>query len=419
MVRINETIQKGVVLVDTICDYTMLSPVTNAVGLIGKELFKCKCFACCIEAEIIASHIKSKDSKRSCVLLIPVFGSLGVATYEFICWLSKKKQLPEILQDNEAGNSVPSELLKNQNGETPENQEEFLEEQEQLKEIKPIEVVVEKEKTGQEWFDLGFLHQVGGKDVAVDLAQAVKCHEKAVELGHIEALVVLGAIYSTRNSYDFPIDLDKAEKYYTDAKDLGLAGLFRLGEIYRGNGRFDGFYEIEVNLTKAASCYKKVAEAGDPQAMHLLGNVYHNQNGRDQSFTDLKKAVEWYKKAIAADENDAISMCCLGHVYSKGSEDVPIDLNEAIKWYAQSADKGVVNGYYWVGRIYYEGDRTEKTNFQIDLHKAEEWFLKGAAKDNSSCHYYLGLLYKDGGKDFPVDLVKADYHMQQAEKLRK
>ncbi len=87
------------------------------------------------------------------------------------------------------------------------------------------------------------------------------------------------------------------------------------------------------------------AEAGDPQAMHLVGIAYARGKGVGQ---DDGRAVDWFKRAAARGHTKA--QVSLGYCYATG-KGVPRDLARAYILLREAADAGDREGFELAERV--------------------------------------------------------------------
>ena len=107
--------------------------------------------------------------------------------------------------------------------------------------------------------------------------------------------------------------------------------------------------------------YKVLANNGDVQAMHKLGEMYLSGYGAEQN-TSI--GIEWYEKASTLGSVNAMSK--LAYFYRNSKE---MDIDKAIYWYEMAAKNGSKNANMVIGDIYFSG--SEK-----DLSKSIAWYKK-------------------------------------------
>jgi TPR repeat protein len=113
---------------------------------------------------------------------------------------------------------------------------------------------------------------------------------------------------------------------------------------------------------------RPLAEAGDDRAMILLGNMYSDGLGVDQSATE---ALELYKRA--AGKNNTEAMVALGALYT-GGEGVDQNLNAAAQWFSRAAQLGDQTGAFFYATILFRGNKSPTDDLQPDVYNAYKWF---------------------------------------------
>lgn len=181
-----------------------------------------------------------------------------------------------------------------------------------------------------EQFNQGVYYQVGGEGVTVDYAKAVQCYEKAAELGCINAISNLAAMY------------------------------------YDGIG-------VHQDYTKAQQLFEKAAKQGNDYAQNFLGVMYVNGQGVTKNYV---KAQQWFKKAIEQGARGE-AYRNLGNIYFEGLG-VERDYVKALNLFEKAAEKKDLEAQYAIGVIYMDGLGISK-----DYAKARQFF-ENAAKHGHS-----------------------------------
>ena len=114
---------------------------------------------------------------------------------------------------------------------------------------------------------------------------------------------------------------------------------------------------------EAAGYFRSAAEAGDPEAQSLLGRMYLDGEGVEQSD---KKAFKWI--SLAAEQNEPYALDYLGYMYYEG-RGTEKSFEKALDCFVRSAEEGNPEGAFNAGSMYVQGEGAEK-----DLPKAEEYF---------------------------------------------
>ncbi|HSC42988.1 MAG TPA: SEL1-like repeat protein, partial [Candidatus Binatia bacterium] len=212
---------------------------------------------------------------------------------------------------------------------------------------------------------LGKLLSSGEKDAPRDQNLAANLLEGAAATGDREAKMALALLYLQGEGV--VRDLPRAEVLLTQAADGGHAGAaLQLGHVYFG--KFGGDVQ-KLDKSKAIGWYTKAAEAGNPEAQHILGMAY--LNGIDVP-VDLAAASSWIEKA--AHNDYAPSQFQLGVMFCTG-QGVPKDISNAIAWYELAAQLGYPLAQYNLAVMLAKGQGCEP-----DLNKAHSWFQKAAER---------------------------------------
>jgi len=172
--------------------------------------------------------------------------------------------------------------------------------------------------------------------------EAVNWYERAIELGHLEAMKSLALMYAT------------------------------------GKG-------VTKNRSKAERLYRKLlpklraaASAGDISAMRTLAYMMENGFGVPQR---PEGAIGWYRQAASA--GDISSMRNLSSIYDLGIY-VPRDINEAVRWLELAAENGDATSMYDLGWRYEQGNGVGK-NRDTAIH----WYQTAASFGDSDAQKAL------------------------------
>lgn len=137
------------------------------------------------------------------------------------------------------------------------------------------------------------------------------------------------------------------------------------------------------------------AEAGDPAAAVVLGEIYSKGKQAPQSF---QTAAVWYRKA--ADQGVAKAQRRLGMLYEMGLG-VHRAFPEAAAWYLKAAEQGDIVAQYCLASMYARG-RGIPSNSQ----EALKWYHRAAQLGDSLSRYNLAERYARG-RDVSPDQVEA------------
>ena len=216
----------------------------------------------------------------------------------------------------------------------------------------------------------------------------------AVVIAVTGALVWHNTVISRRNqalSYDIygaamvsiaekdVIEPDDVAFLQTSAEAGNVDAMLLLGDCYE-NG-----WGIDQDPVLAFEWYRKGAEAGDTTSMIAVSNCYQNGTGVE---ADPAQAFEWSRKAAEAGEPAGMVNMAISYEDGLGTGKDPA---LAFEWYRKAAEAGNDLGMYHLARCYRDGIGTE-----VDREKTFEWIKKLAEAGNAEGMYNLGLLYQHG-----------------------
>jgi TPR repeat protein/Fe2+ or Zn2+ uptake regulation protein len=186
--------------------------------------------------------------------------------------------------------------------------------------------------------------------------QAEGYYLKAIDKGHVEALNNLANLYSDQQKYD------QAEGYYLKAIDKGHVGaLFNLAILYSEQQKYD----------QAEAYYLKAINKGHVEALNNLANLYSDQQKYDQ-------AEGYYLKAI--DKGHVGALFNLANLYRKQEK-----YEKAEGYYLKAIDKGHVDALLNLANL---------NNDQQKYDQAEAYYLKAIDKGHVGALFNLAILYK-------------------------
>lgn len=190
---------------------------------------------------------------------------------------------------------------------------------------------------------------------------------------------------SSRNSFNEE-EYKKAVAVFLIGAEIGhLSDMIFMGAAYSHG------WGVEPDKGKAREWLDKAVARGDPDAMDLIGDLYHVTQ-------DYAKALEWYEKGAA--RGGANAMKSIGHLYDNG-QGVALSESKAHEWYEKAAAKGDVPAMNNLAQRYVEGRGVPKSPS-----KAQEWYEKAAATGNTAAMANLAQRYADG-TGVTKDIVKA------------
>lgn len=148
-------------------------------------------------------------------------------------------------------------------------------------------------------------------------------------------------------------------------------------------------------VARAAAFLRPAAEAGDPAAQALLGQIY--LDGGDGITPDAVEAGRWLRLAAANGEpSGAYALAALtddGTLTPPGMDlsDATARTREATRLYLVAAEAGSVPGMVETGARYTRGIGTPR-----DMAAARRWFRQAADAGNAHAQFNLGVLYASG-----------------------
>jgi TPR repeat protein/serine/threonine protein kinase len=217
-----------------------------------------------------------------------------------------------------------------------------------------------------------------GDGVTQDLAEAVRCYQKAADQGLAAAQFNLGVCYARGEG----IEKNEAQAvhWYRKAADQGYAlAQFNLGF------RYDNGLGVDTDKSVAVLWYRKAAEQGQSDAQCNLGSCYYNGEGVAK---DMFESVLWYRKS--ADQGNAIAQRSLGFCCYHGHGGAR-DSVEATSWFRKSAEQGDAIAQFYLGCCYYNGEGVSK-----NLVEAAKWYSMAAEQGQQDAQCSLGTCYING-----------------------
>jgi TPR repeat protein len=226
-----------------------------------------------------------------------------------------------------------------------------------------------KHKNGEIYFRLG--------DAFSKLAsykKAIHCFLKAIEKGHIEAMLHLGNVYyyELKNYKD-------AEKYYLLAVKDGEEQMHSKVSLFRNflSKTFENRLGTAIKRKESPGAPKPSLNAvkkTTAEAMFQLGNLYTKE------LKDYESARIFYMMAVKADHVDAMGH--LGLLYHYMLK----DYEKAAKYYRMAVKRGAKNyAAVNLGGLYQDVLK--------DYQNAEKYYLLAAQKDDASAMNGLAWLY--------------------------
>ena len=191
--------------------------------------------------------------------------------------------------------------------------------------------------------------------------------------GNIEAKYQLGSTYHW--GYKVARDSNQAIYWYSRAIEEGhVKALVNLGYIYIVEG-------VPQNIIKGIELWKEAARAKDVKALYNLGICYRNplkfnlNENLHNSRADDKLIIKWFREA--AEQGDVDSQGELGIFLYEND----IDRNEGLHWIRLAATQGMDIYQYYLATI-------ELSSGNID--EAISWYQQTSWR---GAKYNLGLIY--------------------------
>jgi TPR repeat protein len=166
-----------------------------------------------------------------------------------------------------------------------------------------------------------------------DFATALKLYRPLAQRGDARAQEAIGAMYE-RGEGGLSKDGAEALHWYKMADDERKAL-----KAYN-----------DADYAAALRIFRPLADRGQILAEYLVGLMYANGQGVEQSFAETMK---WHLKA--ANQGEAKAQFSVGVMYFKGLG-TPTNHAEAFKWYRRAADQGDATAQFNLGAMYDKGE---------------------------------------------------------------
>lgn len=157
---------------------------------------------------------------------------------------------------------------------------------------------------------------------------------------------------------------------------LEMGDYFRWANVLNGKG----------DMEQALSCYQKSANAGYPDGMAALGELY--ERGKGGLTKDITKALELYTKAYSLGSGRA---CCSLGMASAFGYGCAVDYPKMIMYFQEGDKRGDHFSIQKMGEMLYKGYGVEQS-----YEKAIPYLERAAEMRNATATYYLGLCYRNG-----------------------
>lgn len=293
-----------------------------------------------------------------------------------------------------------------------------------------------------------------GLGVEVDYGKAVSLYEKAVAQDNDSAQIMLATCYREGKGVEKDIEkcinlLDIAAKNGSTDAMIELANLYESGEdieenpekafyyvkmaaddkgdpfcMYHLSRYYHEGYGCEVDSNLWFEYLNKAANADQPNALDILGDIYLFGNEELNIQIDEQKAIQWYQKAV--DQGYTMAMVDLALCYSPGGC-LPLDDVKAVELLKSAAESGDDRGQFFLSERYQQGNGVEQNDVEAynwckksaeqefvsamsklgkyyfygfgteqNFEKAVEWFAKATWEGDDEAKYLWGLCYELG-----------------------
>lgn len=229
-----------------------------------------------------------------------------------------------------------------------------------------------EQNNGYALYQLGRMYETGtGVEQSDDESFAL--FQKAADAGYDYALLKLGEYYIYIKE-----DVEKGLKYYDMASEAGVPAA----------QRFIGAYiETTEGPAKALPYYEKAAEMGDAYSMYLIGLMYYEGIGVQQS---ISKATEWLQKG--ADAGVPLAMSYLADIYYIGYFG-NVNPGKAQYYYTEAAARGEPWAMWAIAKRFHAQPTTGYDGSKDEITRVLEWYGKAIET------------YSDADNQWIVDLV--------------
>ena len=260
------------------------------------------------------------------------------------------------------------------------------------KEVKPAETVLEpreseeqllaRQKKIKELIEQAEV-QLYGEGVPVDLSKAAVLYGQAADLGSPKAMMRLSALY--RKGTGVELSQEKAFDYAPAQAALGISYL-------EGRG-------VEKDENLGYDWIRKAAENGHALSRVMTGERLLSQADNEQSKQTGQEYIDSILQNASPQELYTISYS-FGHGLrlTKNPE-------KARYWAKAAADKGSVNGTYYLGELYWNAK---------EVPEALKCFEKAAEMGLTAAELQTGRIYLYGAEGVAKNPAKAVYWMKKA-----
>lgn len=201
--------------------------------------------------------------------------------------------------------------------------------------VQDFQVTVGRKPVGYTYMDCAL-----SESESPEVAEKIHWLTQAADLGYVNAMMILGELYSNEE----PKNYAEAIKWFERAATLGDAEAQLLLGMYYYYGD-----DVKKNRPEAAKWFRLAAEQGKADAQITLGMMYSTGDGVEKNHPE---AVKWLE--LAAGQGLPKAKCALGVMYNYGLG-VPQDSAKAFNLFEEAAGKGDANAKYHLALFYMQG----------------------------------------------------------------
>lgn len=272
-------------------------------------------------------------------------------------------------------------------------------------------------ENGLWWKNLGNMH-LFGTGTSKNLDEALRCYNRAAELGRSEVFSDIGSNYLFGIGVEE--DIDEARHWYkrgmekNDGESFGrYACSFNMYEATETKKREafrclqrateldpqDGYWWYQLgemyingwgtseNLGEAFRCYEQGAKLNDSFATDTLGLMYLNGVYVKEN---VYKAAELFKKAVELYDENTSALINLAKCYRFGTG-IAEDKRQAFNLYLKAAELGNLDAMETIGYMFYVGEGTDENE-----EKAFYWTKRAVDEGNNNAIENLAYHYRHG-----------------------